>query len=232
MSLLGKQTRIFGFSVVELLVVLGVLGLLIAFFIFPVARRALEDGRSARCVSQLRQIGVAVEVYIGEHNQLLPPISPIIGAPHFFQEAVAPYLKVAMPFPFPANSEREEVGAFCCPSDKTPFLSAYRSYAINYYTGRSADFTWRNIARRSECPAPGKIVYLADGYRSDGPAIEKAAARLSPNTTGFTSGERTMGLSFRHGGKVNALWLDGHVSQLGEEQTLDNTAMLYPKDAQ
>jgi prepilin-type N-terminal cleavage/methylation domain-containing protein/prepilin-type processing-associated H-X9-DG protein len=60
-----------GFTLIELLVVIAVVGLL-AGMLLPVVSRAKEAGRSTACLSNLRQIGVALEIYVQESQNRLP----------------------------------------------------------------------------------------------------------------------------------------------------------------
>jgi prepilin-type N-terminal cleavage/methylation domain-containing protein/prepilin-type processing-associated H-X9-DG protein len=59
------------FTLVELLVVLAIIAILAAL-LFPAVTRAKESGRGAACISNLRQIGVALQVYVDENQQRLP----------------------------------------------------------------------------------------------------------------------------------------------------------------
>ena len=57
------------FSLIELLVVLGIIALLIAMLL-PALRRAKEDALRVQCASNLRQIGMGLEVYDQTHKRL------------------------------------------------------------------------------------------------------------------------------------------------------------------
>ncbi len=63
-----------GFTLVELLVALAVIGVLMAFLI-PDVQTAREAGRRARCLSQLRQIGLAIQSYASTYTSF-PPLCP------------------------------------------------------------------------------------------------------------------------------------------------------------
>jgi prepilin-type N-terminal cleavage/methylation domain-containing protein/prepilin-type processing-associated H-X9-DG protein len=60
-----------GFTLVELLVVLVILGVL-AGLLLPVLGRAREAGRATACMGHLRQIGLALQMYVDQNNQRLP----------------------------------------------------------------------------------------------------------------------------------------------------------------
>ena len=62
------------FTVIELLVVLVILLLLIGITV-PVYMRATERGRATACISNLRQLGIALDLYLGEHNQTMPTLA-------------------------------------------------------------------------------------------------------------------------------------------------------------
>lgn len=61
-----------GFTLVELLVVIAVLALL-AGLLLPVLAAAPEKARRANCMSNLRQIHLALAMYADDHNDWLPP---------------------------------------------------------------------------------------------------------------------------------------------------------------
>jgi prepilin-type N-terminal cleavage/methylation domain-containing protein len=64
------------FSLIELLVSIAVIGLLAAIA-FPAISAARASADRASAVSQLRQIGIAVHAYAGDHSGLLPgPLWP------------------------------------------------------------------------------------------------------------------------------------------------------------
>ncbi|MCI0745190.1 MAG: prepilin-type N-terminal cleavage/methylation domain-containing protein [Verrucomicrobia subdivision 3 bacterium] len=59
------------FTLIELLVVLAVVGLLAAL-ILPALGRAKESARATSCLSNLRQTGVALQLYVQDNNNRLP----------------------------------------------------------------------------------------------------------------------------------------------------------------
>ena len=69
-----------GFTIVELLVVISIIGLLAALVV-PVVKRAQNSSMKAASVSNLRQIGVAMMSYTAEHGRFpLPRSDPTPGS--------------------------------------------------------------------------------------------------------------------------------------------------------
>ena len=56
---------------IESLVVIAIIGILAALLL-PVLSRAKEAGRATVCVSNLHQIGIALQVYVDDNHQMLP----------------------------------------------------------------------------------------------------------------------------------------------------------------
>lgn len=59
------------FTLIELLVVIAIMAV-IAALLLPVLSKAKEAGRSTVCVSNLHQIGIALQVYVDGNNNRLP----------------------------------------------------------------------------------------------------------------------------------------------------------------
>jgi prepilin-type N-terminal cleavage/methylation domain-containing protein/prepilin-type processing-associated H-X9-DG protein len=63
--------RLRAFTLIELLVVLAIIAILSAM-LFPVLSKAKEAGRATACLSNLHQIGLALQIYVSENNNRLP----------------------------------------------------------------------------------------------------------------------------------------------------------------
>ena len=112
------------FTLVELLVVLGVILLLIAMLL-PSLSRAFEVARRTNCESNLRQLTAAVLRYADEHDAQFPtcdllPVQAGLGAPS--DPGIIPQLN-----PYARNR-----GVFHCPDDPRDGMC---TYAINDFLG-------------------------------------------------------------------------------------------------
>jgi prepilin-type N-terminal cleavage/methylation domain-containing protein/prepilin-type processing-associated H-X9-DG protein len=72
-SLPGSSSRFVSpaFTLVELLVVIAIIAVLAAILL-PVLSKAKEQGRGTACLSNLRQIGVALQIYVHENEDRMP----------------------------------------------------------------------------------------------------------------------------------------------------------------
>jgi prepilin-type N-terminal cleavage/methylation domain-containing protein len=82
-----NRARKSAFTLVELLVVIGIIGLLIAILL-PALAKAREQAKTVQCMSQLRQIGQAFWAYASNNQGKLPAWSTT----HFYPVDNAPLL--------------------------------------------------------------------------------------------------------------------------------------------
>ena len=77
------KNRHCAFTLIELLVVIAIIAILAAI-LFPVFAQARERARQASCLSNERQIGLALNMYIEDYDESFPPAdygSPVTAPP-------------------------------------------------------------------------------------------------------------------------------------------------------
>jgi prepilin-type N-terminal cleavage/methylation domain-containing protein/prepilin-type processing-associated H-X9-DG protein len=117
-----------GFTLIELLVVIAIIAILAAI-LFPVFARAREKARQTSCLSNIKQLALAILSYAQDYDECLPMCRWHDGTTWrgFYQE-VPPYIQNAQ--------------IFRCPSDPTVTVrygaSCSNSYStMGYNTGVS-----------------------------------------------------------------------------------------------
>jgi type II secretory pathway pseudopilin PulG len=71
------RTCAFTLILIELLVVIAIIAIL-ASLLLPVLGKAQSASRSVRCISNLRQFGLAAQLYVADHS-VFPPVSEGFG---------------------------------------------------------------------------------------------------------------------------------------------------------
>lgn len=74
-----------GFTLIELLVVIAIIAILAAI-LFPVFAKAREAARATACLSNMKQLGTAIQMYMEENDQCIPLI--YTGAARAYNDTV------------------------------------------------------------------------------------------------------------------------------------------------
>ena len=121
------NSREIGFTLIELLVVIAIIALLAAI-LFPTFAVAHESARRITCQSNLRQIGLALQMYATDYDEIYPPDNLGISIKgktlDGWASLIQPYAK--------------STAILQCPSEETkpnpiPTATGYTDYAINKY---------------------------------------------------------------------------------------------------
>lgn len=120
------------FTLIELLVVLAVISVL-AGLLLPAVSRATESGRATACLGNLRQIGLALQMYVDDHGNRLP-----VMRDRQFEAALAALTNAAPATNVVASIDQvlfpylRAPRVFRCPSDRRGFFEVTgSSYSWN-----------------------------------------------------------------------------------------------------
>jgi len=68
------------FTLIELLVVIAIIAILAAVLL-PVFAQARESARKTQCMSNLRQMGLAIQMYLQDADETMPIVKSIPSDP-------------------------------------------------------------------------------------------------------------------------------------------------------
>jgi len=202
-----------GFTLIELLVVIAIIAILAAI-LFPVFARAREKARQTSCQSNLKQIGLSIQMYMGDYDDTVMP-ARLGGTPTDVDWT-------ALIQPYVHNDQ-----IFVCPSDSDPVASAAtngypKSYGLNYeihtfntYAGYVANplSIWPPI-KISKVNEPSELISGID------------SATNQPGMHYNTIDDRA---AWRHNDMANVLFLDGHVKAMKRGQTFAPKDLWLPR---
>ena len=85
-----------GFTLIEILVVIAIIAILMSF-IFPAVSRAKEQANVTKCISNVKQVALALTMWAGDHDDELPPVSETLKDSWVGQMIKGSYLKPKSP---------------------------------------------------------------------------------------------------------------------------------------
>jgi len=121
-----------GFTLIELLVVIAIIALLAAI-LFPVFAQARASARASMCLSNVRQIGLANNMYLQDYDEVFPYISGSGAAYSDYYMAVLPYMKNMNIFFCP---DRNQVNLSQCADPMNP-TGKCLGYGLNWGVWKS-----------------------------------------------------------------------------------------------
>ena len=224
------------FTLVELLVVIGIIAVLVAMLL-PALGRARGAARNTKCLSNLRQIGVGFAMYRVDSNNFLPPLNAeksrnadsAYDKAYGMYDCIGPYVghknwagpKTSISGFWGSTEVKRQLArsVFECP--EAPFAIPWDrgGYAESLYMQRVGGFSGANprpwtVARPfGQIKDPSTKIHIADS--DDWHLGDTSNVVKLPLT-----GDRAFAI-YRHFRGVNILFADGHCAYFKGQQVVD-----------
>lgn len=198
-----------GFTLIELMVVVLIIGLLISILL-PSVSAAVEYARAASCLSNMRSMCLAMVMYAKTHDGQLPTVG--IGHGSHIVDEQGSWLRLLGPY-------SGGTLAFTCPSDRsphfrTPLVEGGRlrkvSFGTNYYLSGQLP-GYEQYSDLASIPQPSGTVFVMELAETGEYA---AADHTHPEGWWLDPSKRPAQQVAvkRHAGRSNFGFMDGHAA--------------------
>jgi prepilin-type N-terminal cleavage/methylation domain-containing protein/prepilin-type processing-associated H-X9-DG protein len=209
--------RTHGFTLVELLVVIGIISILVAILL-PALNKARQAAQAVACASHLRQIGLTVEMYRQENRGYYPPIAfeQTPGDPN------SAYRWGVLLRPYLADSSTDKYvstrGVLYCPSVPLAYRNPSASY-VSYGYNR-----WGVGGDKPQANGYPKMIRRLKSVPVETLMMIDIARPSDPTRQGWYEAYPSVFFQYtRHNGRANAVFADGHVAGLTLKEILTDT---------
>jgi prepilin-type processing-associated H-X9-DG protein/prepilin-type N-terminal cleavage/methylation domain-containing protein len=209
------------FTLVELLVVISIIGLLMGLLL-PAMNKVRVQAHRIVCMSSMRQIGLAMQGYVSDNRDRLPPSSCHISDPNqYWLHVLSRYTREKLLFRCPADKTKVFID-WNMPVGDQPENARWSSFALNalldplcpFYNGQ---YNFVTASRHPQfciyvLESPTSWNNYDHAHPEQWESIEQAKGQVDWN---------------RHNNSSNYLFVDGHAENLKIEQTWDYPAVNY-----
>lgn len=207
-----------GFTLIELLVVIAIIAILAAI-LFPVFAKAREKARQSSCLSNCKQISLAVLQYAQDYDEMLPMLYDLGSPRSGLIQTTQPYTKSFQVHDCPSSDAK---------SIATSYLGSMSyGYNVRMFNAGAPCAKLGDVKRPADIVmmgdvmgdpnAPGRFLYPSFGAMNsnyDGTGCKICGGThnsMMPSTTSGHSWQRpNFNLLERHNGFGNVGFMDGH----------------------
>lgn len=237
------------FTLIELLVVIAIIAILAAMLL-PALSKAKSKAQAISCVNSLKQVGLALQLYVDDNNGFIPPTgtlwetSPCGGGHKHWENFLAPYVDARTNTVEMIQIQKNTVLAGCVTyRTKNPTAMESRfgygmamhpnlPYDIAVNDGYRCMFAMGRWFKLANLTHPASRIIIGDsrdwhlGYR-----LTDMTAPAKDGTNPMWSQDDQSGViqGRRHGESANYLFVDGHVAPVRPDKA--RQALLDPSQA-
>lgn len=225
----STSVQVRGFTLVELLVVIGIIALLIAI-LMPALNKARAQAQSIACASNMRQIYLGLRMYADAHRGWLPPNiftypRPSGGTDYItYNYFLTVYPPTTGGWQTPQNFLPNQ-NVYLCPSQHN--AATFRgSYALN---GRMTAEDWSSTSRHPHASVHTNSSGTWYHYNLDRTLLPTEMYLLGDvyKDKYYFYNQLDDRPDYRHQGRMNILFHDGHVESLAKGELRGETGSAY-----